>query len=113
MCGQVAVANLKPYRLAQGFHSVQAMEGVAFYAPAALLTKNSSKNVGDRIKIRRDAQAPPFMIVACINNEREFLGRRHLAQAVYELGAAGSTRKNGDHAGLRARPSASAAALIF
>src|SRR4029077_6380078 len=99
---QIAITGVKPDRLAQLPHMLHAEESIALDAPAALLTQHARQNICDRVDVRRNVQPPPQKIIASIDDQRQVFGSNDLLQAVYELGAAESTRQHRDHAALRA-----------
>ena len=78
MNGEIAVAHMKPDRLGQLSHGLQAKKCVTLYAPAAFLAEQSGHRVGDRIQVGRDVQSPPFQIVSRVHDEGEFVALRRL-----------------------------------
>jgi len=58
VCGQIAIAGLKPRRLSHLCHGIQTKESVALHAPAALLAQFACQHVRNRIDIRRNVPIP-------------------------------------------------------
>src|SRR5215475_1662135 len=101
MSCEVAITNAEPCRLAECLHCLEAVKRVAANAPAALGAQDSGEHVNDRVNVRRYVKAPPFVIVAGIHNDCEFLRRHHAAQSIHELCPASTASEDGDHAALR------------
>src|ERR1019366_926056 len=98
--GQIAIAGVKPYRLSQLPHGIQAKKSVALHAPTALLAQSASQHVGDRIQIGRSVQSPPQHVVAGVHDDGQVFRTNDLPESVYELGAARAAGQNRDHAAL-------------
>ena len=98
MDGKITITDVEPDRLSQLAHGLQAVEGVALHAPAALFAEQAGKDVSDRIQVRRDVQSPPLEIVPGIHDDCDVFGSDDLTQAIDELGASGAAGEYDDHA---------------
>src|ERR1039458_650450 len=115
MYRQIAIAGVKPRRLAKLPHGLQAEKSIAFDAPAALAAEQAGKNVSDGVDVRGHVESPPQQVVASVDDESDFFRWDHLPQTIDELGAARAAGEYTNHAALfsLARPSPSRAASSF
>src|ERR1700722_18892228 len=102
MGGEVAIAGVKPGRLSELTHGVEAKESVAFHAPAALLAEFTGQHVDDGIEIRRNVESPPEQIVTGVDDDGQLIGRNNLGESIDKFCAAGAAGENRDHAAPRA-----------
>src|ERR1022692_3328168 len=112
---QIAVAGVKPRRLAKLPHGLQAKKSIALHAPAALAAEQAGKNVSDGVDVRGHVESPPQQVVASVDDESDFFRRDHLPQTIDELGAARAAGEYTNHAALfsLARPRLSRALSSF
>src|SRR5216684_84232 len=79
---EIAVAGVKPDRLSQLAHGLQAKESITLHSPTALFAQQSGQDVSDGVEVRRNVKSPPLQIVSSIDDDGEVVGGNDLAQAV-------------------------------
>ena len=78
---QVAVAQVEPARFAIARHPFETLKRVACKAPAGRLVDHARQRVDHRVRVRRDAQAIEFDVVAGVGDDRDVFGRHHVGKA--------------------------------
>src|SRR5690349_13995427 len=94
--GQVAIAQVEPYRLAEPPVLADALEATVDEAPAVPLVDHAGQGVADGAEIRRDVQAPDHRVVPGVDDDGQAARVEHASETTEQLGGSGAARERAD-----------------